>query len=103
MIFRLLSLALTGLAALGWFVAPASATPAASTLAQVQGAAALDTVKKAYHYRRHYRRYRRYHRPYYRYRRYRYRPYYRRRHHYRRYRHYRRPYYRRHYYRRYYY
>ena len=91
MTFRLLSLALAGFAVLGWFVTPASAAPSASTLAQLQGAAKLDTVKKAYHYRRRY--YRRRH--------YGYRPYYRRRH-YRR-RHYYRPYYRRHYYRRHYY
>jgi hypothetical protein len=100
MIVRLFSLALAGFMALGWLTAPASATPAASTLAQVQGAAALDTVKKAYHYRRHYRHYRR---PYYRHRRYGYHPYYRHRRHYRHYRHYRRPYYRRHHYRRYHY
>jgi len=101
--FRLLSLAIAGIAALGWFAAPASATPATSTLGQVQGPAKLDTVKKAYHYRRHYRRRHYGYRPYYRRRHYGYRPYYRRRHHYRRYRHYRRPYYRRHYYRRHYY
>ncbi len=104
MSFRPLYLALAGLVILGWFVIPASATPAASSLTQLQGAAKLDTVKKAYHYRRRHYGYRPYYRRrHYRRRHYGYRPYYRRRHHYRRYRHYRRPYYRRHYHRRHYY
>ncbi len=98
--FRLLSLALAGVVALAWFVAPASATPAASTLAQVHGAVSTDGVTRVYHrgYRHRYRGH------------YRYRPHYRKRRYYRRYRRYHRPYYRkrhyyprrRHYYRRYY-